>query len=109
MEMIKVFISQPFSGKTEDEVMQQKNDIIVKLKRYFGDIVVIDNYHQELPAESPISETGKRLWYLGNSITMMRFADVIVFSSDYKKALGCKAEMEIAQLYGLKIMIEEDL
>ena len=107
--MIRVFISQPFSGKTEEDVMYQRDVILEKLKRHLVDeFTVIDQYHPKPPFEEDCCKN-ERLWYLGNSIRLMSTADVIVFACDWKEALGCKAEMEIAQLYNMNIMMSENL
>ena len=112
--MTKIFISQPFSGRPEEEVMKRQDEIVMKLKGVIpDDIYIIDQYHQDEPSVElgcgSANIIHERLWYLGNSIKLMSVADIIVFSSDYKKAPGCRAEMYIAQSYGLNIMMEEDL
>ena len=107
--MTKIFISQPFSGKTEEDVMYQRDVILEKLKKHLVDeFTVIDQYHPKPPFEEDCCKN-ERLWYLGNSIRLMSTADVIVFACDWKEELGCKAEMEIAQLYNMNIMMSENL
>lgn len=95
--MKKVFISQPFSGRTEEEIFKQRGEIISYLKSVIGDeeLYVFDQYHQ---TEAP-SESGS-LFYLGNDIHMMSLADIIVFSSDWESAHGCKVERFVAREYG---------
>ena len=107
--MKRVFISQPFSGKTESDVMEQRNEITKKIINLIHETpYVFDQYHQDPPPKE-IKCNNVRIWYLGHSITLMSLADLVVFSKDYETATGCKAEMEIGQMYGLNIMMEEDL
>lgn len=98
-----VFISQPFSGMTEEEVMNERDKIVKWLSKTMGDdreYVVIDQYHQP----EPLITDNKviRVWYLGSSIRKMSSADLIVFSENWKNAKGCKIEHKVAEEYGMK-------
>lgn len=100
-DMKKVFISQPFSGRTEEEIFKQRGEIISYLKSVISDeeLYVFDQYHQtEAPPESG------SLYYLGNDIHMMSLADLIVFSSDWHSAHGCRVERFVAQEYGFAMI-----
>ena len=95
----KIFISQPFSGRTEVEVMKEKEEIIKWLKIIGIDATVLDQYHQ---SEPPIDDPEKkRIWFLANSIQMMSMVDLVVFSDNWESAKGCRIEHEIAIEYNL--------
>lgn len=101
--MKKLFISQPFSGRTEEEIFEER----VKIQRKVEDIQkeefeVIDQYHQWAP------EGASRFYYLSQDILMMDEADLIAFSPDWKVAKGCRVEHELALAYWLN-MIEVEL
>lgn len=102
--MKKIFISQPFTGKTEEEVFADRDRIISYLKSITGDeqFDIIDQYHQIAPQDAG------RLWYLGGSIRMMSDADIIVFSNDWDTAPGCRVERLIASEYNFTVIVEPE-
>lgn len=101
--MKTLFVSQPFKGKTEEEVFSQRRMIKDKIEELIGEeCLVIDQYHQTAP------EGAGRFYYLSQDILMMDEADIIVFSPDWMTAKGCRVEHELAVSYGLN-MIEVEL
>lgn len=104
-DLLKVFISQPYTGIPEADVMKKKEEImkktmeIIRLDEQFDEypddkIWFFDQYHQPY---GPTGCTG--IYYLGNSIKMMDEADIVVFSDDFGNAKGCIVESIIATLY----------
>lgn len=96
---MKVFISQPFYGKSEEEIMAEREDILRQFKEFVRwpdevPIEVIDNFHK-----SDAPENAGRLWYLGQSISQMDQADAIIFSAGARNASGCIVEECAATLY----------
>ena len=101
--MKKLFISQPFSGRTEEDVFEERAKIQRKVEEIQKEeFVVIDQYHQIAP------EGAGRFYYLSQDILLMDEADLIAFSPDWKLAKGCRIEHELAVTYGLN-MIEVEL
>lgn len=97
--MRKLFISQPFSGRTEKEVFEERAKIQKKIEAiYKEEFTVIDQYHQIAP------KGAGRFYYLSNDILMMDEADLIAFSPSWKSAKGCRVEHELALAYGLNII-----
>lgn len=97
----KLFISQPYTGLTDDEIMETRNRIYEKAKIIFEeDFELIDQYHQ------PDIPDGKRMHYLGRSIQMMADADIVIFSIDHETAHGCNIEKHCAQIYDMIYYIE---
>lgn len=96
-----IFISQPFTGKTEEEIIKERENIVEWLKKIRGgDYIIIDQYHQ---SEPPVDSSNmKRVWYLGNSIRMMSTADLVVFSENWALAKGCVIEHKVVDEYGIK-------
>ena len=97
--MKRLFISQPFTGKTEEEVFVIRKTIEKSITELIGEVEVIDQYHQDAPPNPG------RLFYLGNSIKLMGSADIVCFSSDWKDAPGCRVEMSVCLEYGIPHMI----
>ena len=76
--MKKLFISQPFSGRTEEEVFEERAKIQRKVEEIQKEeFVVIDQYHQIAP------EGAGRFYCLSQDILMMDEADLIAFSPDW--------------------------
>lgn len=96
--MKNLFISMPFTGRTYEEIMLRRKDIVAILSKYYGistdNINVIDNYHH-----SNLPENAGRLEHLGESIKQMATADLVVFDYDWPNAPGCEIEMHIVNAY----------
>ena len=101
--MTKIFISQPMKDKTNQEIEQERKEIIEKAEKYFGEIEVIDNFFKDAPHDA------KPLWFLGKSLELLSNADVIVLGKDWENARGCRIEHECAIQYGIKIAYIENL
>ena len=99
---LRLFISQPFTGKTEEEILKKREEVVAKVEKlYIGEsIEVIDQYHQKCDVD-------RRLHHLAESIKLMDSADLIYFTSDWKSAPGCRIEYAIATEYGFNIMMDE--
>lgn len=103
--MIKVFISQPMRGKTDEEILKKISEAIEKVKDIVNeDVKLIDSFIEDDPKY--IKNTS--LWYLGRSIEFLSDADVAYFTNDWKEARGCKIEHECAKAYGVPIVYEKE-
>lgn len=98
MKKIRLFVSQPFHGRTEKEIFEERETIVHFMNELFpgNEYEVIDQYHQEKP------DGEGRLWHLSQDILMMEKADMVVFAPGWEKAKGCRVEHEVAEGYGLK-------
>ena len=100
---IKIFISQPMNGKTNEEIKDERNYIISILATHFPRAEIIDSFFKDTPHDA------KPLWYLGESIKLMSEADVVFFCDGWQTARGCQIEHDCALEYGIDTMYEEDL
>lgn len=98
--MLKIFISQPMNGKTDEEILaERKNAKDICKKLYFSDDVeFINSFFQDAPMGA------KPLWYLGEAIKLLSEADVACFIRGWDTARGCAIEHKCAEEYGLKII-----
>ena len=97
--MKKLFISQPMNGKTDDEILKERDIAIKKAKKVCGeDVEVIDSFFQEAPVEA------RPLWFLGKSLELLSTADIAYFALGWEKARGCKIEHVCAKEYGVGII-----
>lgn len=92
----KVFISQPMNGKTNDEIIEERNILIGKAKDRYGDVEIIDSFFKDAP------HNAKPLWFLAKSLELLASADVAYFAKDWDKARGCKIENQCAVEYGIE-------
>ena len=97
--MKKLFISQPMKGKTDEEILQEREKAIKSAKSYLGeDVEVIDSFFQDAPHDA------KPLWFLGKSLELLSSADVAYFADDWENARGCKIEHQCAIEYGIAVL-----
>ena len=97
--MKKLFISQLMRGLTDEEILNTREEIRMKAEKIIGEPVeLIDSFISDYPGE-----INKHIpvWYLGKSIQLLSQADVAYFGGDWRNAIGCKIEHEIAKEYGI--------
>ena len=100
---MKVFISQPMNGKTDEEILETRKRITEMLyNTYPGSVEIIDSYIDEEPGK----DINKPLWYLSKSIELLSEADTAYFAKGWGSARGCKIEYTCAEEYGLTIFKE---
>ena len=101
--MTKIFISQPIKNKTNQEIEQERKEIIEKVEKYFGKIEVIDSFFKDAPYDA------KPLWFLGKSLELLSNANVIVLGKGWECSRGCRIEHECAVQYGISVIYIENL
>ena len=93
--MKKVFISQPMNGRTDYEILAERQKIIKIAIEELGEIEVIDSFFIEAPHDA------KPLWFLGKSFEILSNADVAYFADGWQSARGCKLEHDACIAYGI--------
>lgn len=97
--MKKLFISQPMKGKTDEEILKEREKAIRSAKEHLGEeIEVIDSFFQSAPVDV------RPLWFLGKSLELLSTADVAYFAKGWEEARGCKIENECAIAYGITVI-----
>lgn len=97
--MKKLFISQPMKGKTDDEILAEREKAIKSAERQLGEPVeVIDSFFQSAPVDA------KPLWFLGKSLELLSGADIAYFAKGWQEARGCKIENTCAIEYGIAVI-----
>ena len=67
--MIKLFVSQPMNGKTDEEILEERNRLINEVRRAYDNVEVIDSFFQDSPHDA------RPLWFLGKSLELLSTAD----------------------------------
>lgn len=107
---MKVFISTPMHGKTQEQIRAYRQKQINVLKAMYPEeeIEVIDSVVTDTPPQS----ANESIWYLGKSISLMSGADTLASPYHSTWCNGCRIERNVASSYGLKIidlpMLPED-
>ena len=99
--MKKLFISQPMKGKSDEEILREREKAITKAKETLGEEVeLIDSFFQSAPADA------RPLWFLGKSLELLSTADIAYFAPGWEAARGCKIEHICAEEYGIKTITD---
>ncbi len=100
--MKKLFISQPMKGKTDEEILAERERAIKSAEKKLGESVeAIDSFFQCAPVGA------RPLWFLGKSLELLSTADIAYFTKDWSSARGCRIENQCAIEYGIDVMIED--
>ena len=93
LEEIILMISQPMSGKTEEQIRNERVELVERLKEEGHEVVdtVFDDFKngQNTP-----------LHYLAKSIEFLANVDCLVCMPGWEKARGCRIEEQCAKEYG---------
>ena len=100
---MKIFISQPMANKTDEEIINERNEIIQRLKNTYGEnIEIIDS----LFTDQSDKYINPAVYYLGKSIQCLASADLAYFAKGWNSARGCKIEYIVASEYNINKIIE---
>lgn len=95
---MKVMISMPMNGRSDEEVVNEFNRITEEFNKLHIDVV--DSYFVDEAKDYIHPE----IYYMAKSIDMMGKVDAVYFAKDWHSARGCRIERQVALEYGLKIL-----
>ena len=94
--MEKLFISQPMKGKTDEEIIHERNVAIRRAKAVLKEYVqVIDSFFEKAPADA------NPVWFLRQAIKLLSTADIVYFTVGWDKDRGCEIEHAICVNCGI--------
>lgn len=97
---MKLFISQPMKGRTDEEILKEREEILARCKQRYGDdIELIESFYDDEPGVKVPA-----LAKLGRSIIALADADVAYFAKGFDKARGCCIENKCAIEYGIEVI-----
>ena len=93
---MKVFISQPMNGKTDEQIREERRIVEIRLHRKLNEkFEIIDSVFD-------LDEGTHPLVYLGKCIELMADAYIACFMKGWDESRGCIIEHEAAVRYGIK-------
>ena len=106
--MYKAMLSQPMSGKTNEEIAATRDRAVAFLKG-MGYEVVNTLFTDEWYSKEAMENRGVvqvPLCFLAKSLENMSLCHAAFFCKGWEKARGCKIEHDAAVAYGLTIIYE---
>ena len=112
---MNIFISQPMTGYTEDEIYANRNKEINKIKhnnrwdtRDANFVTSYINEESQRVVEDMFSESNTDIVLLAISIRKLADADAIWMSNGWEESKGCKIEHSVAATYGIPVYYSDD-
>ena len=110
-----IFISQPMTGKSEEEILATRQKAIDKIHQLFdadGERVnIIASYINDATRkrfEERVSDNiNWDIYWLSKSLERLAMADMIWLCEGWEHSKGCKIELECAIQYGLVVVYPE--
>lgn len=94
---MRCFISQLMNGRTDEEILAERDAGIQYLKKKYGnDVVVLASFLDQ--------DLGSPLKYLAESIKILADADICLFMPDWSYGRGCRLEHDCCIEYGIEVI-----
>lgn len=106
--MKKLFISQPMKDKTDEEILNERKEIIKKayIISEERELEVIDSFFGDDFKTS--DKKNVPLYFLSKSLEKLVEADIAIFASGWENYRGCRIEHAAAVEYGIKVISLSD-
>ena len=110
-----IFISQPMTGKSEEEILETRQKEIDKIHQRFDadgvEINIIASYIDDATRkhfkEHVSDDINWDIFWLSQSLERLAMADIIWLCDGWEYSNGCNIELECATRYGVGIMYPE--
>lgn len=100
MIMIRLFVSQPMRGKTQEEIIERRNKAVEELQlRLDEEFEVIESYFTE---DEPKDVKNRGAYWLGKSLELLSKCDLALFVGNWWEYRGCRIEQEVCRKYGIE-------
>ena len=96
---MKVFISQPMNGKDEQTILEERAEMVSRIKEQYPDAEILESYFEDYnPSTGNVG-----LKYLTKSLELLADADEAWFAPGWQNARGCRIENDCAIAYGIAV------
>ena len=110
-----VFISQPMTGKSEEEILATRQKVIDKIHQLASkdgeQVNIIDSYIDDATRNEFQGRMGDAInwdiYWLSQSLQKLATANTIWLCDGWEYSKGCNVELECAIQYGLNIVYPE--
>ena len=110
-----IFISQPMTGKSEEEILATRQKEVEKIHQLFDadgvEINIIASYIDDATRkhfkERVSDDINWDIFWLSQSLERLAMADMIWLCDGWEYSKGCNVELECAIQYGISIMYPE--
>ena len=110
-----IFISQPMTGKSEEEILATRQKEIENIHQLFDadgvEINIIASYIDDATRkhfkEHVSDDINWDIFWLSQSLERLAMADMIWLCDGWEYSKGCNVELECAIQYGLGVMYPE--
>ena len=110
-----IFISQPMTGKSEEEILATRQKAIDEIHQLFDadgvEINIIASYIDDATRkhfkEHVSDDINWDIFWLSQSLERLAMADMIWLCEGWEYSKGCNIELECAIQYGLVIVYPE--
>ena len=110
-----IFISQPMTGKSEEEILATRQEAIDKIHQLFDadgvEINIIASYIDDATRKHfkkhVSDDINWDIFWLSQSLERLAMADMIWLCDGWEYSNGCNIELECATRYGVGIMYPE--
>lgn len=90
---MKIMISQPMRGKTNEQIREERAELVKQLEAEGHEVV--DTVFENAPADEDTA-----IYCLSQSIRYIGKVDGLVFMPGWENARGCRIEHQVASAYG---------
>ena len=106
-----IFISQPMTGKSEEEILATRQKAIDKIHQLASkdseQVNIIDSYIDDAMRNEFQGRMGDAInwdiYWLSQSLQKLALADTIWLCDDWEHSKGCSIELKCAMQYGLDV------
>lgn len=109
-----VFISQPMSGLSEEEITITRERVIDRIiKKYGHDVTIMNSYYNDDYRKATEEDMGDALkhpplYWLSQALESLAECDVIWMCDGWEESKGCFIEMQCAQFYDIDTEFDND-
>lgn len=98
---IRLFVSQPMSGRSEEEIRAEREAAVCFVEKMCRcEVELLDSYFPGFQPDHPLQ-------YLARSLALLAEADLAYFAEGWQDARGCHIEMACADEYGIDHVVCE--
>lgn len=107
MKVIKVFISQPMTGRKNEDILAEREKIKELCSKKYGNFEILDSFKED--ADSDKYKDKKPLWFLGSCMELLSEADIMICTPGWESSKGCQLERTACDIYHIPMIDMQDI